>query len=279
MEKEIAIVYMVAGISSRFDGRIKQLVKVTDEYTLIEYSLEQALKAGFTKIIFIVGEKTEQHFKKIFRNSYKGIPIQYVSQTYDKEKRDRPWGTAAALIEIKDVIDCPFVICNGDDIYGENSFKILANHLKENQETATIGYKLENVMPNQGSVNRAVFQIDENDYLIHLVENLNIEKNNLPPHLDLSNLCSMNVFAFHPETINHFYEKFMIFQEQNKEDRKIEFLLPNIVGELARENKIKMKVYPTPDIWIGITNPEDEEIVRQVLIELEKEKHDQDNIS
>ena len=86
MTQEIAVVYIVAGISSRFGGRVKQLVKVTDEHTLIEYSINQALKAGFTKIIFIVGEKTEQRFKEMFGNKYKGIPVQYVFQAYDKEK-------------------------------------------------------------------------------------------------------------------------------------------------------------------------------------------------
>jgi len=276
--QDIAIVYMVAGLSSRFGGRVKQLVKVTDKHTLIEYSLEQALKSGFTKIIFIVGEKTEQYFKQIFGYEYKGLPVNYVFQTYDKEKRDRPWGTAATVVELKDKISCPFVICNGDDIYGENTFKILAGHLKENQETATVGYKLHTVLPDQGSVHRGILQHSEDNHLINLAEVFDIEKNNLEKtNSNPEDLCSMNIFAFHPETINHFHEKFILFQEQNKEDRKIEFLLPNIVGELIRENKIKMKVYPTSDKWIGITNPEDEEIVRQALKEIEDNSEDINN--
>lgn len=265
--KEIAIVYMVAGISSRFGGKIKQFAQIGhDNETLMEYSLNQALKAGFSKIIFIVGNLTEKPFKEKFGNNYKGIPIKYVLQTYNSETRDRPWGTADALCTINSVIDCPFVICNGDDIYGENTFKILFNHLKNSEEEATIGYKLCEVIPETGKIHRGIFKIDDNECVIDLTEVFNIEKCNLQAtNSKPEDLCSMNIFALHPKTISYLEKNMKVFKKKNKEDRRIEFLLPTEISNLIKDNKIKMKVYPTPDKWFGITNPEDEIVVREML--------------
>jgi len=265
---EIAIVYMVAGISSRFKGKIKQLVKVTENETLIEYSLKQALAAGFTKIIFIVGDHTEKSFKELFGSSHKGIPVYYVKQAFNPEKRDRPWGTAEALCEIKDIIDCPFIICNGDDIYGENTFKILINHLKENYNNdieATIGYKLANVLPEKGATHRAIIETKDN-FAKKITETFNIEKSNLSKTNSKENdLCSMNIFALHPKTIHLLDQKLTSFKKENEEDRKIEFLIPNELSKLTQSSQIVMKIYPTSDSWLGITNPEDEETVRKTL--------------
>jgi len=263
--KDIAIIYMVAGISTRFGGKIKQFAKVTETETLIEYSLNQALKAGFTKIIFIVGEKTEKPFKEKFGNEYKRIPIEYTLQYYDKEKRDKPWGTADALCSIKDIIDCPFVVCNGDDIYGEESFKILFNHLKENQDEATLGYKLINVIPDKGKTHRAIFQVKE-DYVKNLEETFDIEKSKLKErNLAPESPSSMNIFALHPDTVSLLNQELKKFKEKNKEDRKIEFFLPNEISKLIKSKKIKMNLYSTNSKWTGITNPGDELIVREKI--------------
>ncbi|MEK6859875.1 MAG: sugar phosphate nucleotidyltransferase, partial [Nanoarchaeota archaeon] len=203
MENQIALVFMVAGISSRFGGKIKQFAKVTDTETLIEYSLNQALKSGFSKIIFIVGNKTQFPFKEKFGNEYKGIPVEYALQTYDETKRDKPWGTTDALCSIRDIINCPFIVCNGDDIYGKNTFRILFNHLKNNKnnDDATAGYKLIEVLPEKGGVNRGIFNI-ENNYVKDMNETFNIEKSNLSAtNTNSDDLCSMNIFALHPRTL------------------------------------------------------------------------------
>jgi len=277
MEKEIAIVYMVAGMSSRFQGKIKQFAQVgPNNEILTEYSLNQALKAGFSKIVFIVGNKTEQPFKEKFKDNFQGIPIQYTLQTFDESERDKPWGTADALCTLKNTIDCPFVICNGDDIYGEEAFKILYNHLQNFNESAVIGYKLINVIPEQGKTNRAIFQVNENNYVQNLEEIFDIEKSNLElTNTKPDNLCSMNIYGFHPEIINHLEQERELFKQQNKGDRKIEFLLPNEVNKLIKNNKIKIKLYSTSEKTIGITNPEDEEVVRSLLAEQEQQSHQQ----
>lgn len=277
MGKMVAIVYMVAGLSSRFQSRIKQFTKITDNETLIEYSLNQSLSAGFNKIIFIIGKKTETTFKEKFGNNYKRIPVYYALQDFDINKRDRPWGTVDALCSVLTIIKEPFVVCNGDDVYGKNSFKILYDHLineqlknnqknkENNKENATLGYKLGNVLPENGQVNRGIFKINKN-YITKIEEVFNIEKNNLSEkNLNSESLCSMNIFALFPETIHKLNFILTEFKEKNKNDRKIECLLPVELSNLIQTKKIKMKIYPTSDKWFGVTNPGDEIIIRDIL--------------
>ncbi|PIN93143.1 hypothetical protein COU54_04220 [Candidatus Pacearchaeota archaeon CG10_big_fil_rev_8_21_14_0_10_31_24] len=141
MSKEVALVYMVAGISSRFGGKLKWLEKVGPSgESLIEYSIKQAIPAGFSKIVLIVSTKTIGPFKEEFGDSYSNVPIQYVLQEFDPKKRDRPWGTVDAVCALNGKIDCPFVLCNGDDLYGSKVFFTLVNHLKSNEDCASIGH-------------------------------------------------------------------------------------------------------------------------------------------
>ena len=267
MTKDIAIVYMVAGISSRFGGKIKQFVEVgKNDETLIECSLDQALSAGFTKIIFIVGNKTEQPFKEKFGENYKGIPITYVLQKYDLETRDRPWGTSDALCTIQKIIDCPFVVCNGDDLYGRDSFKTLVNHLENYDDEATLGYKLINVLPEKGKTNRGIFRVNENGYVQNLeevfdIEKLDLDKSDVKP----DDFCSMNIFALHPKTVDLLCYRLGEFKKNREGDRNTECLIPNEISQLVKAKEIKMKIYPSTDKWIGVTNPGDEEIVREKL--------------
>jgi NDP-sugar pyrophosphorylase family protein len=266
---DLAIVYIAAGISSRFLGRIKAFVKITDTETLIEYSLKQALPAGFTKIIFVVGKHTEQAFKEKFGTSYKGIPVSYAFQPFDETQRDKPWGTTDSLCSAKEIIDCPFVVCNSDDLYGENSFRILAEHLRNSNDCASLGFKLGAVTPEQGKTNRGIFQTDNENFITEIKEILGIERAEFGKYnVTEDSLCSMNTFALNPKALNELYGVVNEFKENHKGDRKSETLLPENVSQIIKQNKIKMKLYPTPDLWLGITNPGDEEIVREKLSRL-----------
>ena len=270
MEKEVTVVYMVAGMSSRFSGKIKQFAKVgLNGETLIECSVDQAIKSGASKIIFIVGEKTESGFKEMFGNNYKDTPIEYAFQSFDPEKRDKPWGTTDALCCAKEIINTPFIVCNGDDIYGENTFKILIDHLKNSEDKATIGYKLISVVPETGTVNRGIFETDADLYLKKITETFDIEKEKI---IDLGltpdTLCSQNIFALDLETLSSLNTLLKNFRQEHEGDRKKECLLPEDLSNLIQEGKIKMKLLTTPDTWLGITNPEDEEIVREELRKL-----------
>jgi NDP-sugar pyrophosphorylase family protein len=264
--KDIAVVYMCAGMSSRFGGRIKQFAKVgPKEETLIEYSMNQAIKAGFSKIVFIVGNMTEKPFKEKFGTKFGKIPIFYALQKFDNEERDKPWGTAEAVVSAKPFLNCPFVVCNGDDIYGENTFKILAKHLYNNDEEAIPGYKIINVVPKQGSVNRGLLEFDKG-YLKNIREIFDITLDNFKQRgLKKDSLVSMNIYAFHPSVLNLLSERVDTFKSKNKGNRRIECLLPDEIGALIGLGKMKIVCLKTPDKWIGITNPEDEESVRNEL--------------
>jgi NDP-sugar pyrophosphorylase family protein len=263
---DLALVYMVAGISSRFLGKIKQFAVVGDNgETLIEHSLKQALPAEFTKIIFIVGNKTEAPFKEKFGNTYKGIPVYYANQFYDEAKRDRPWGSTDAICSAKSIIDCPFVVCNGDDLYGENSFRILAEHLKKSNTCATLGFKLGTCIPEQGKTNRGIYQTEGN-IITEIKENFEIEKSRLAEkNLTENSLCSMNIFALQSEVLTELSNVLQEFKEKNKDDRRVEALLPENISSLIKQKKIIMNLYPTPDLWMGVTNPGDENVVREKL--------------
>ena len=278
--KEIAVVYMVAGLSSRFGGKIKQFAQVgPNNETLIELSMTQALKAGFTKIIFIVGNLTSLPFKEKFNNAFQNFPILYALQSYNEKERDKPWGTADALCSALNLIDCPFVVCNGDDIYGESSFKLLFNHLinSNDDKEASLAYLLSSVLPKEGKTNRAIFHINssnnDKNKVIEIKEYLNISNENLSSlNLSASNICSMNIFALHPSTLFKIKSRVENFKNLHKGDRKIECLLPEELSQLIKNKDINMQVYPAVNRWIGITNPEDEITVKNALKERYKEQ-------
>jgi dTDP-glucose pyrophosphorylase len=262
--KEVALVYIVAGISSRFGGKIKQFAQIgKNGESLIELSLKQALHSSFSKIIFVVGNLTEKPFKDKFGSSFQGIPIYYANQFYDPNLRDRPWGTGDALCAAKEFLSCPFVICNGDDIYGDNTFAALFNHLQNSDQEATIGYPILDVLPKEGTVNRGIFEAKDN-YVTKITETFSISQENLASKgLSSKDLCSQNVFAFHPQVLDLLNNNLTKFKLQNSGDRKIEFLLPNEISNFIQQEKIKVKLYPSSDIWLGITNPGDESIVKE----------------
>jgi len=264
--KNVTLVYMVAGMSSRFGGKIKQFARVgKNNETLIELSLNQALKAGFNKIIFVVGNLTEGPFKEMFGDNYGGIPVFYTYQKFDSKARNKPWGTGDAVCSIKEIIDQDFVICNGDDIYGEESFRILTEHIRESDECATIGYKLIHSIPERGAVKRGIFE-EKDGYVNEMKEVFDIERDNLEKiGLNENSLCSMNLFAFSREMLNELNKRVEKFKERNKNNKDAECLLPVELSGLIKDKKIKIKIHSTPEKWIGITNPEDEEIVREIL--------------
>ncbi len=263
MEQEMPIVYLAAGISSRFGGKVKQLAKVgPNGETLIELSLRQAVAAGFSKIVIILGNKT-QDIKEKLGNSFQGVPIYYALQTYDSS-RDRPWGTTDALCSAKSLIKSGFVVCNGDDLYGTETLRILLNHLKNKNYEATVGYTLAEALPMQGSVTRGIFKVDAKEYLTDITETFNISRLNLAENT-LETLCNMNLFALHPETLALLCSASEAFKRQYQGDRKAECLLPIEIAKLIQEGKIKMKVYRAKNPWLGLTNPEDEEVLKRKL--------------
>lgn len=260
---------MVAGMSSRFGGKIKQFAKVGPAgETLIEYSIAQALKAGAGKIVFIVGEKTYSPFREMFGDTYKGIPVKYATQKYNPSERDKPWGTVDALCSAEDVLDGPFIVCNGDDIYGENAFKQLADYIKSGGTAATVGYPLLQVLPDQGSVNRGIFKTT-GDKVVHITETFNLSKDNyVDKGLNQNTLCSMNMFALPAKVVPVLSGMLISFKLAHPLDRKSECLLPTEVNHLIDAGKLDMRIFASTQSWFGVTNPDDEEIVKAQLAAL-----------
>jgi len=268
--QKTTVVFMAAGMSSRFGGKIKQFAEVGPKgETLMEVSMQQAIKAGFNEIIFIVGEKTEEPFKDKFKSGYLDVPIYYAKQTFNPSERDRPWGTVDALLSAKDIILSPFVVCNGDDLYGEKSFKLIRDYLLENtseEECATMGYELENVLSNQGGVNRAKYILDKEGNVVGLEEVFDIKKENLAEKgLEKKTPVSMNLFGLKEKTLELLEERLIEYKKNNEGDRRAECYLPNELGLLAKNKKITLKLLHTKDKWLGVTNPGDELIVRKAL--------------
>ncbi len=271
MNKEISLVYMVAWMSSRFGWKIKQFAKVwPNNSTLIEYSLYQALPAGFSKIIFIVGKMTAQPFKEMFWDNYKSIPVEYAMQTFDDGSRDRPRWTVDALCSAKDLINWPCVVCNWDDIYWSTSFKKLFDHLQDSDESVSIWYILENVVPDKWSVNRWIFKVNTDNYVQDIKEMIWIEKEKLiEVWLNLKDLCSMNIFWLSNNALELLNNRLIEFKKANIWDRKIECYLPVEISNIIKEEWVQMKLYSTPDTRFGVTNPEDEEIVKKQIEQYE----------
>jgi len=263
MKDKTIIVYLAAGISSRFGG-IKQFSEIgPGGESLIEISMEHSVRAGFGEIILVVGEMTDNAFKGRFGNEFKGIPVKYSMQTFDKEKRDRPWGTVDALLTAKDYLTAPFVVCNSDDIYGEKSFTLLREHLISGENSsATLAYRLLDVLPESGAVNRGIFKVDKNSYVIGLSEAYNISKAELPSDITPNEACSMNVFALQQDALPKLQSLLQDFIANRAADRRAEFLLSDAIGMLLMKNEIKMKLFNSSDKWIGITRPEDVEIAK-----------------
>lgn len=264
----VKVVYMVAGMSSRFGGKVKQLAPIgVNGETLIELSLHHALEQPFSEIIFIVGNKTEKIFKEMFGEVYRGIPVKYARQNFDPQTRDKPWGTTDALVSAAEYLNEPFVLLNGDDLYGKETFRIACEALEEHNDAITIGYDLWSVMPEKGEVNRGTFDV-EDGYVQSITENFKISKATLEERgIDKHTLANLNFFGFQQESITDFKEILERFKKEHEGSRTAECILPIDAGELIRNGKMKMKIYSTPSNWYGLTNPEDEEIVRNQLKE------------
>ena len=254
----VALVYLVAGISSRFGGAIKQFAAVRDDgKTLIEHSIQQAMKADFDRIVFIVGNLTEESFRKKFGTSYMGVPVFYALQRYEGKIRDRPWGTADALVTIKEHIDGPFVICNGDDIYGPDAFRTLVEHLKTSKESATVGYRLKETLSGSGTVNRGILTVQDGHYVQQIKETLDIDEKTASSESQ-DRLCSVNLFGFHQSFIALLEAAVTEFKRTTPvTDRTRECYLPEEVSKLISAGAVRVRLYEATERWQGITYQSD----------------------
>ena len=269
------LVVMVAGMSSRFGGNPKQMAKVgPNNMTLIEYSINQALKVPFSKIIFITNPKTENLFIDLFGKKYNNIDVYYLQQEFSTENRIRPWGTGDAIGSLypffrDNNFNDNFIMINGDDIYGSTTFIDGFNILnKVDSRTSIIGgLALKDTLPDTGNVNRGIIFI-ENNQVVGLEEVLGIEvtdKEQIEKYVN--NLANVNFIGLQVSTLKNIFLLNNDFKQKNKGDIKIESLLTDHLNTLIvnKDFDLKMEYFVIKNKIVGITNPGDEIKLKEYL--------------
>jgi choline kinase len=259
----VAVVYMVAGMSSRFGG-IKQLCNVgVNGETLIEVSVQQALKQPFSKLIFITNAKTEALFKSIFKDVYQTIPVVYVQQVYESS-RLRPWGTTDAVCSLLGYVDEPFILVNSDDIYGESAFNQGYEYLVNDTKNVIGVIPLRRTIKGDALINRGIIEIDKSsNKIVSLQETLGINPGVQTEYLD--KLCNVNFICLQPKIIGLLKKQLDIFKEKHKEDNRIEALLPDDINELIKSKEIEMRYFIIKDPIMSLTYQSDIEDMKMFL--------------
>ena len=289
------LVIMAAGIGSRFGGGIKQLEPVGPNGEIImDYSIHDAIEAGFNKIVFVIRREIEEEFRRIIGDRIGQIAeIAYVYQEVDdipeeyKEKyknRTKPWGTGQAILCCRKVVKESFVVINADDYYGKEAFIKAYRYLSAERERVDtinicmIGFVLKNTLSDNGGVTRGICMVNEEGMLENIVETHNIEKRgnkavvingNTEKTINSESIVSMNMWGFKPDffpILANKFEKFL--SELCMTDLKSEFLLPTIIGEQLEKKKISVKVLQSFDEWFGVTYKEDKESVIRAIRKL-----------
>lgn len=283
---DTALVIMAAGIGSRFGGGIKQLEGVGPSGEIImDYSIYDALEAGFNKLVFIIRKDIEEDFRNVIGNrieavcAARGVQVAYAFQSLDAvpegvtvpEGRTKPWGTGQAVLSARDVIDCPFAVINADDYYGKEAYVKLHDFLSRKQAPnayAMAGFILKNTLSDNGGVTRGVCQVNDQGFLTDVVETRNIVKTPMGAQvdgipLDTDSYVSMNMWALQPEFVQTLEQGFReFFQTAALENPlKAEYLLPIYIGQLLREQKVTVQVLQTSEKWFGVTYREDKPAV------------------
>ena len=289
------LVIMAAGIGSRFGGGIKQLEPVGPNGEIImDYSIHDAIEAGFNKIVFVIRREIEEEFRRIIGDRIGQIAeIAYVYQEVDdipeeyKEKyknRTKPWGTGQAILCCRKVVKESFVVINADDYYGKEAFIKAYRYLSAERERVDtinicmIGFVLKNTLSDNGGVTRGICMVNEEGMLENIVETHNIEKRgnkavvingNTEKTINSESIVSMNMWGFKPDffpILANEFEKFL--SELCMTDLKSEFLLPTIIGEQLEKKKISVKVLQSFDEWFGVTYKEYKESVIRAIRKL-----------
>ena len=283
---DTALLIMAAGIGSRYGGGIKQLESVDSAgHIIIDYSIHDAIEAGFNKIVFIIRRDIEADFREVIGSRVEpvcaahGVEVAYAFQALEAiptgfavpEGRTKPWGTGQAVLAARELISCPFAVINADDYYGKTAFHILHDWLNQPHaptEYSLAGFILKNTLSENGGVTRGICTVNADGYLTDVRETKNIMKTpegasveGTP--IDAESHVSMNMWGLMPEFISLLEEGFEAFftEAVPANPLKAEYLLPIYIGQLLREDRITVKVLETRDAWFGVTFKEDKPAV------------------
>ncbi len=286
VDQPISLVVLAAGMGSRYGG-LKQLDGLGPSgETILEYSIYDAIKAGFSKVVFVVRDFFRDEFAEQIGGKFQEhIDVDYVCQPVnphlphvtDLPERTKPWGTSHAVLVTKDAIAEPFAVINADDYYGQGCFQTMARFLREEvapDHYSMVGYTLDNTLSDRGYVNRGVCTTDEQGHLSGIREVLKIKRDDGrvvadfdsdPTELDANAIVSMNFWGFHQDLFLHLEQGFLDFVRAHRDDPKAEYYIPNIVDDMIRDKRTRVSVLPTDDLWYGVTYQEDAEAVRKAF--------------
>ena len=284
---------LAAGMGSRYGG-LKQLDGLgPNGETIMDYSVYDALRAGFGKIVFVIRKDFEKEFREKIISKYEGhVPVEVVFQSLDAlpegftpdPERTKPWGTGQAVLMGKDAIKEPFAVINADDYYGPESFKLLADAQKEMEgqknRYCMVGFNIENTLSENGGVSRGLCTVDTDGNLTDVTECHGIERkngklihildNNEVPFPENANV-SMTLWGFTPDYFDYSEEAFVDFLNAHSKELKSEFYIPTVVNNLIKANKISLKVIPTPSKWFGVTYAADRQATVDMFRKLTEE--------
>ena len=267
---------MAAGMGSRYGG-LKQLDAIGPSgETIIDYSVYDAIKAGFTKVVFIIRKDFEQEFKSKITDKYEGqIQVEFAFQDLNDlpdeftcpEGREKPWGTGHAIFSARNIINEPFVAINGDDFYGRESFKVVADYYRKGANSfSMVAFKLDKTLSSFGGVTRGLCTVND-EKLNTVIETADLEKtdygvsSNRDIELDGTEPVSMNVWGFTPILFKYLDEKFVEFLSENGTEMKSEYLIPSVVNELIQSGQENVHVLRSGATWFGVTYKEDKPYV------------------
>jgi dTDP-glucose pyrophosphorylase len=274
--RDISLLIMAAGMGSRYGG-LKQLDQVgPNGETIIDYSVYDAIKAGFTKIVFIIRDDFKSQFKSQITNKYLDLidlefayqDINYLPSGFSPpNNREKPWGTGHAILSAKTYINEPFVVINGDDFYGRESFKTIADYYQtEENHFSMVTFRLENTLSIFGGVTRGLCTIID-EKLNTVVETSNLEKNNNGVSSDNGELLkgdepvSMNMWGFTPILFDYLEEKFINFLKEEGSELKSEYLIPSVINDLIQAGDESVHILNSSESWFGVTYKEDKPYV------------------
>lgn len=286
------LLVLAAGMGSRYGG-LKQLDQLGPSgETLMDYSIYDAIRAGFDKVVFVIRHDIEEEFRRVVGSRYEGrIEIDYAFQALDDlpagfsvpEGRSKPWGTGQAVYAARNVVKEPFAVINADDFYGADSYNQLAKFLKSSRpgkpmDGCMCGYLLENTLSENGSVSRGVCSVDESGNLAKVVEHTTIARegdkivstleDGAKEELAPSTLVSMNCWGFTPELFNELERLFSEFLTQRGAELKSEFYIPFVADQLIQEKRATVKMLTSTASWFGVTYREDRPVVVGALQEM-----------
>ena len=285
---DITLLIMAAGMGSRYGG-LKQLDSVgPNQETIIDYSVYDAIRAGFNKVVFVIREEFHNEFRSLITDKYLGkIEVQFAFQELENlpadfscpEERKKPWGTGHAILSAKDIIQEPFVAINGDDFYGLESFKVVADYYQNGgSEFSMVAFQLDNTLSDFGSVTRGLCTLKGNklDTVIEtggLVMSEKGMKSDRNIHLNGKEPVSMNVWGFTPDLFAYLESMFIQFLREEGDALKSEYLIPSVVNNLIQTDKKSVHILHSSAKWFGVTYKEDKSYVMEEIKKLIKDGH------